>query len=158
MAKIQKNEKDTRVSMRQVPESALSLIRKFEGCKLKAYRCPAGKWSIGYGSTKGVYEGQEITQDQAEIMLLQDAQEACDAVLKRVRVPLSDCELSALVSFVFNEGKGNFKKSELLKKLNEGHYDAVPFQLMRWRYCKGVELGGLVRRRRAEASLWNLRA
>lgn len=152
--------------MRQVPQQALEIIKKFEGLKLKAYKDFGDKLTIGFGHTgKDVYECLEITKDQAEILLLNDAQKACNDVLSLVNVPLTDNELAALTSFCFNvgadidtddiaEGLGD---STLLKLLNAGHYDAVPAQLMRWRYCRGVELGGLVKRRRAEAALWNMR-
>ena len=142
--------------MRQVPQKAIELIRKFEGCKLKAYKCAAGKWTIGYGHTgKDVYEFLDITQDQAEIMLLQDAQEACDAVLRLVKVPLTDNELSALISLCFNIGMTNFKKSTLLRILNLGWYEQVPAQIMRWNKVNGEVLGGLSRRRAAESALWS---
>lgn len=143
---------------RQIPECALALIRTFEGLRLTAYRCPAGVWTIGYGHTRTAREGMTITQDKAEYLLLDDARAAGAVIDAAVKVPLTKNEFGALVSFVFNVGEGNFRRSTLLKQLNMGWHDQIPAQLMRWNKAGGVVLGGLSRRRTAEANVWRTKA
>lgn len=143
------------------------LIKAFEGLHavksdgtVRAYVCPAGKWTIGYGSTKGVRSGMNITKEEAEELLIKDVAVFEAAVNNRVKVPLSQNQFDALVSFVFNLGEGNFAKSTLLRKLNAGDYDAVPSELMRWNKARvnGVlqPLRGLTRRRAAEGALFTM--
>lgn len=140
--------------MRMINQAGIELIKSFESLRLKSYVCDGGKLTIGYGHTKGVKHGQEITESQADLFLLDDLQDAQQAVSALVRVLLNDNEYAALVSFVFNVGRGNLEKSTLLRLLNKGIYDTVPAQLMRWNKANGEELGGLTRRRKAEAELW----
>ncbi|RJQ54006.1 MAG: lysozyme [Desulfobacteraceae bacterium] len=141
-------------------ESGLKLVKGFEGCELKSYRCPAGVWTIGYGHTKNVVPDQTITEEEAEELLRSDMEECAECVDRSVKVPLTENQFSALVSFVFNLGTGSFQTSTLLKKLNAGDYDAIPMELARWVKATdpgtGVKktLPGLVRRRAAEAELW----
>lgn len=137
-----------------INEAGLALIKEFEGCRLEAYQCPAGMWTIGYGHTRGVAYGQSITQAQAEELLLQDVAQAANAVRNLVKVELNDDQLAALTSFVFNLGAKNLADSTLLRRLNEGDYECVPEQLERWVYAGGKKLPGLVRRRQAEAALF----
>lgn len=144
--------------MRMINKAGIDLIKSFESLKLKAYVCPAGKLTIGWGHTKGVYKGQEITLEQAEAFLLDDLQDAQRAVSGLVKVPLTDNEYAALVSFTFNVGVGQFRNSTLLKLLNKNMHDAIPAQLMRWNKVNGQEMGGLSRRRKAEVNLWNTRS
>jgi len=139
--------------------AGINLIKEFEGVRLKAYRCPADVWTIGVGHTSAagppvVKAGMEITNAQAMKILAQDLVQFEDGVESAVKVPLSQNQFDALVSFTFNVGLGAFGKSTLLKKLNAGQYDAVPAELMKWTKAGGRELPGLVRRRRAEAALW----
>lgn len=144
--------------MRMINKSGLELIKEFEGLQLRAYQCSAKRWTIGYGHTKGVYKGQEITLEQAEAFLLDDIQDAQSAVYGLVKVPLNDNEYAALVCFTFNVGVGHFRNSTLLNLLNKGWYDQIPAQLMRWNKANGEVLGGLSRRRAAEVKLWNTRS
>ncbi len=149
-----------------VSKDCIGLIKKFEGLhKVKedglvhSYRCPAGKWTIGYGSCKGVRSGMKITVKEAEDLLIEDIKEHQKAIFRYVEVPLTQGQFDALVSFVFNLGAGSFKNSTLLKKLNKGLYDEVPEQLLRWNKAR-VEgklkpLRGLTRRRAAEAAIFS---
>lgn len=143
----------------KVSKAGLNLIKEFEGVKLTAYKCPAGIWTIGIGHTAAagppkVEPGMTITLQEAYDILNRDLDQYEAAVNKFVKVPLSQNQFDALVSFVYNVGVGAFQKSTLLKKLNAGQYSAVPGELMKWTKAGGRELPGLVRRRRAEASLW----
>jgi lysozyme len=142
----------------KLTQEGIDLVKRFEGCRLKAYKCPAGVWTIGYGHTKGVKQNDVITQAQAEEYLAQDLQEAGKEVVRLVKVPLNDNQFSALCSFVFNVGAGNLQKSTLLKLLNQGQKDAVPEQLLRWTKSKGIVLRGLMARRLSEAILWTKNA
>lgn len=142
-------------------EAGFDLIKQFEGLRLKAYYCPAGVLTIGYGHTNldgtppRVVEGMTISAAMAEQILHKTVERNyAAAVRKLVKVPLSQSQFDALVSFTFNLGESALKKSTLLKRLNQGRYDAVPGELMKWTRAGGKELEGLVRRRRAEAAMW----
>jgi lysozyme len=137
-----------------VSETGIELIKKFEGCALKAYKCPAGVWTIGYGHTLGVNEGQNITKTQAEEYLKQDLKQFETAVNNLVNVPLNKNQFDAIVSFCYNLGAGNLKKSTLLKLLNKGDYKGAAEQFDHWVYAGGKKLNGLVKRRAAEKKLF----
>ena len=148
-----------------ISKEGVDLIKRFEGLhklgkddKIRAYRCPAGKWTCGWGSTKGVRSGTTWTRQEAEERLMADIEEHEHIVKQYVTVPLTQSQYDALVSFVYNLGGGNFRSSTLLKKLNQGLYDDVPEQLMRWNKArvdgKLTPLKGLTRRRSAEAAIF----
>jgi len=101
----------------KISDEGLSLIKHFEGCELKAYRCAANVLTIGYGSTKGVTEDMEITQEGAEELLQEEMHEYEGYINDMVKVPLEQHQFDAMVSWVFNLGSGNLGSSTLLKKL-----------------------------------------
>lgn len=140
-------------------KNGLDLIKEFEGCRLKAYKCPAGVWTIGYGHTgkvgdKPICEGMTITELMAETLLAIDLQQFEQAINTLVKKPLTQNEFDALVSFVFNIGIGNFQKSTLLKLLNQGNFELAAERFLDWKYSKGKVLTGLKRRRIAEKILF----
>jgi lysozyme len=140
-------------------DAGIALIKDFEGCKLSAYKCPAGVWTIGYGHTSlagppTVAEGMKISAVEATNILKRDLKQFENGVSAAVKVPLEQHQFDALVSFAFNVGLGALGKSTLLRKLNAGDCAAVPTELMKWVRAGGKELPGLVRRRRAEAGMW----
>ena len=137
-----------------IRDRGIALIKKFEGCELKAYQCSAGVWTIGYGHTKDVEEGDTISKDQAEEMLVEELHEYENYVNEYVNVALSQNQFDALVSWVYNLGPANLKSSTMLKVLNDGKYEDVPYQMKRWNKAGGKVLDGLVRRREAEALLY----
>ena len=139
--------------MRTSPHGIV-LIKHFEGCETKAYQCSADVWMIGYGHTRGVREGDEITEDKAQYMLLEDLKHFEGYVDRLVEVSLNQDQFDALVSWTFNLGPTNLKESTLLEKLNAGHYEEVPAQMARWNRSNGEILEGLKRRRAAEGLLW----
>ena len=139
--------------MRTSPHG-IALIKHFEGCETKAYQCSADVWTIGYGHTRGVREGDEITEDKAQYMLLEDLKHFEGYVDRLVEVSLNQDQFDALVSWTFNLGPTNLKESTLLEKLNAGHYEEVPAQMARWNRSNGEILEGLKRRRAAEGLLW----
>lgn len=131
-----------------------ALIRQFEGCRLSAYRCPAGIPTIGIGHTRGVKMTDRCSVQQADLWLTEDLQDAEAAVSSLVKVPLSQGQFDALVSFVFNLGAGAFKQSTLLKRLNAGLPIAAADEFKRWVNSDGVRLQGLVNRRAAEEAMF----
>jgi len=144
-----KRNKDMKIS-----QEGLSLIKKFEGCELEAYKCAAGVWTIGYGSTKGVKEGDTLTKEETDNLLLHEMDEYEGYVLEAVEMPLSQHQFDAIVSWTFNLGPSNLKASTMLKVLNKGNYEDVPAQIKRWNKAGGKVLEGLIRRREAEALLF----
>ena len=136
-------------------ERGTEMLKYFEGCKLTAYQDSVGVWTIGYGHTKGVYDGMTITQDQAEQMLLSELEEYEGYIENMVTVPLTQNQFDALVVWVYNLGPTNFKNSTLLKELNAGNYNAAGQEITRWNKAGGKVLAGLVKRREAEAELFN---
>ena len=132
----------------------LSLIKKFEGCELYAYQCSAGVWTIGYGHTKDVEPGMQITKEDADEMLVEELHEYESYINDFVTAPLSQNQFDALVSWVYNLGPANLKSSTMLKVLNAGDYDEVPAQMKRWNKAGGKRLEGLIRRREAESLLF----
>ena len=138
----------------KISAEGLALIKKFEGCELEAYQDAVGVWTIGYGHIKGVKEGMSITKQQAEEMLLEELIEYENYVLEAVNHQLDQCMFDALVSWTYNLGPSNLNASTMLKVLNAGDYDGVPEQIKRWNKAGGKVLTGLVRRREAEALLF----
>lgn len=137
-----------------VCDEAIEIIKKFEGLRLKAYKCPSGVWTIGYGHTKGVIKGQVITSEQAESLLMGDITEACHIVSDLIEIPLSNYQFSALVSFVFNVGYTRFAKSTIRKLINNGDLKRAVDQFDRWVYSGTTVLQGLVKRRAEEKALF----
>ena len=137
-----------------ISQEGLGLIKKFEGCELNSYKCAAGVWTIGYGSTHGIEEGMSISKSRAEELLLEDISEFEDHVMNNVKVSLNQNQFDAMVSWTFNLGAGNLKSSTLLKVLNGNDYEDVPEQIKRWNKAGGKVLEGLIRRREAEALLF----
>ena len=138
----------------QLSKTGIELLKHFEGCELKAYQDSVGVWTIGYGHTKGIYEGLEITQSEAEKMLVDELPEYEGYITDKVVPMLQQHEYDALVCWVYNLGPTNLSSSTLLKRLNAGEFKDVPFQMKRWDKAGGQPLLGLTRRRNAEALLF----
>jgi lysozyme len=143
--------------MRPIPPQALAIVKEFEGLKLVGYLCPAGVPTAGWGHTgPDVRVGVRYTRDKAEAWLRADLQHAANrlagVVKPDVLADLSDPQYAALLSFVFNLGA---KSSwTIWKRVNARKFDLVPPELMRFVNAGGKRLPGLVRRRGAEAALW----
>ena len=140
--------------MKTISQKGLSLIKKWEGLELEAYRDTGKVWTIGYGHTHEVRAGQKITPEQAEQFLREDLQQAESAVNRLVKKPLRQQEYDALVSFVFNIGEGQFKSSTMLKMLNKGDMLHAASQFMRWTFDNRKFIQGLEYRRRDEMNLF----
>ncbi len=139
----------------KISQRGIDLIKSFEGCKLTAYKCPAGVWTIGYGSTgPAIKEGLRWTQEQAEAALLKHVTEFESAVNSLVTVPITQAQFDALVSFVYNVGPRAFRESTMLDLLNDGDYSGAAGQFGRW-INKGTPAEpGLRRRREAERQMF----
>lgn len=137
-----------------VPAAALAFIKRFEGCSLTAYRCPAGRLTIGWGRTCGVREGDTCTQAQADAWLAEDVALFADGVRKLVKVPVTEGQFGALVSFAYNVGLSALANSTLIRKVNAGNFDGARDEFGRWVNAGGKRLDGLVRRRAAEAEMF----
>lgn len=140
---------------REVNDAGVTLVREFEGCRLDAYRCPAGIPTIGYGATgPDIRMGMRWTQEQADERLAEDLARFAAGVERLVQVDLTDNQFAAIVSFAFNVGLGALRDSTLLRKLNAGDYEGAADQLPRWNRGGGRVLAGLTRRRAAERDLF----
>tara|TARA_R110000787_G_scaffold49287_2_gene118317 strand:+ start:799 stop:1242 length:444 start_codon:yes stop_codon:yes gene_type:complete len=138
----------------KISDEGLELIKKFEGCETKAYQDSVGVWTIGYGHTKNVKEGDEISEDYAMSMLKEEIVEYEQYIENLIDISLSQCEFDALCSWVYNLGPTNLKESTLLKELNHANFERVPDEIKRWNKAGGKVLDGLKRRREAEALLF----
>lgn len=136
--------------------SGVKAIQKHEGLVLTPYQDAVGVWTIGYGHTGAEFAqgGKPITKAKATELLKQDLKEAENAVNSLVKVPLSQPAFDSLSSLVFNIGIGAFRKSTLLKKLNEGDYLGAADEFPKWRKGGGKVLPGLVRRRADERAMF----
>jgi len=129
----------------------IELIKEIENFVPKVYICPGGYPTIGFGHKIQKNEKFDtITEKEGELLLQNDLSIAEKAIDKLVKVPLSQFQYDALVSFVFNIGQGNFKDSTMLKLLNKGEYKKASSEFKRWIYSGGKILEGLVFRRRVE--------
>jgi lysozyme len=144
----------------KVNADGYALLKKFEGCRLKAYLCPANVWTIGYGNTfyengMKVKEGDVITQQRAEELAKFIIDQFAVTIAPFIQKPLTDNQFSACVSLAYNIGTSGFKRSSVFKKLNINPNDptiADSFKL--WNKGGGKVLAGLVKRREAEIQLY----
>lgn len=142
---------------------AIDLLKRLEGCRLKAYQDNAGVWTIGYGHTgPGVHEGLTWTQEQADAQLNDDVQRFVWGVSAALlnEPPLTENQFSALVVFAFNVGLMAFRGSSALRDIRFGQFKMVPADLAKWNKIhdkSGVMMvdPGLEKRRAAEIDLWN---
>ena len=141
--------------MRTINEAGLALIKSFETCQLVAFKpTPNDVWTIGWGRTRGVNQGDTCTQEQADAWLLEDCAEAETCVEDNVTAALNDNEFSACVCLAYNIGCHAFENSTLVHMLNQADYNGAEAQFARWNKQGGRILNGLTRRRAAEAALF----
>lgn len=138
-----------------ISKRGISFIKRWEECRLAAYRDGGGVWTIGYGHTGHVLAGLVINHQQAEDLLRSDIQVAERGIRQAVEVPLSQNEYDALTSFVFNIGETQFFGSTLRARLNNCDYQAAADQFPRWCYDNGKMVKGLLNRRRDERLLFS---
>ena len=136
-------------------DKGLALIRQFEGCRLKAYQCPAGVWTIGYGWTHGVKPNDHWTQSHAEEMLIKGLDQYENAVQSAIGMNKTTTnQFSAFVSICYNIGVGNFVKSSMLRHHKAGDYAKAADAFLLWNKAGGKVLNGLIKRRQAERALY----
>lgn len=154
--------------MLHLTDKGLSLIKRFEGFSPTVYVCPAGYWTIGFGhmlrafdrnrDTRRFMSGNPypagITREEADEMLIADLRKYEAAVARLITVPLQNEQFDALVSFTYNLGAGALQRSTLRRKVNGGFHDEVPHEFSKWVWGGGRKLPGLVKRREAEAGLY----
>lgn len=144
--------------MKKTSTAGKDLIKIHEGFRAKAYLCPAGVPTIGFGTTriKGspVQMNMIITTDEANVFLEEDLKDFENAVNTLVAVELTQNQFDSLVSFVYNVGIGNFRNSTLLRLLNQGKYKEAAQQFPRWNKANKKVLPGLTKRRNDEMNLF----
>ncbi len=135
-------------------EKAIELIKEFESLRTRAYRCPAGVWTIGWGHTAGVKRGDSITEAEAERLLRADVADL-GRRLRQTGVALSTNREAALLSFAYNVGFDALRRSTLWRKVRANATDpTIGEEFGRWKYAGGRVMAGLVRRRAKEAALY----
>jgi lysozyme len=140
--------------MHPINAKGLALIRDFEGFSAVAYLCPAGVWTIGYGFTQGVKEGDTITREAADARLAYEVDAFATGVANLISRPANENELAAMTSLAFNIGLAAFGRSTVLRAHNRGDTDAAARAFGLWNKAGGKVLRGLTRRRSAEAALY----
>ena len=142
----------------QVSRAAIDLIKRFEGFRPKAVRLPDGRWMIGYGHTLSARQGAEVSETDAEALLIYDLIAIAHAVNEWVYTPLTQNQFDALCSFAFNLGLDNFRRSAVLRRLNEGALLQAACAMELWRKAEfegeEIVIDALVRRRSAEKALF----
>ena len=138
----------------KISQKGIDLIKKFEGCKLYAYRDSVGVATIGYGHIKGVKMGMSITQQQAE-MFLKDDIKPVETFLNGMGINYTQGQFDALTSWIFNLGQGNFKSSTMYKYIVARKPDLeITDQMVKWHNAGGKPLIGLMKRRCSEANMF----
>jgi len=139
----------------QIPDELIALIKKSEGCKLKAYLCPRGIPTIGYGSTgEDVSLGMTWTQEMADDRLRRDIEKFVRATRELCPTLETAQQVAAIADFAYNTGINALSKSTLRKRILEKKWWSVEHELNRWVHCNGKVLNGLVTRRKAEVELF----
>lgn len=132
----------------------IDIVRKWEGCKLKAYQDIVGVWTIGYGHTGDVHAGMEITQDEAIDLLNEDLERFRACVMEAIKVDVTASMYAAMVSLAFNIGCSAFKGSTLVKKVNARNFKDAAEEFLRWNKAGGRVVQGLINRRKDERELF----
>jgi len=140
-------------------KASLDLIKRWEGCKLKAYKCSAGVWTVGYGLTTNagfieVGPDTAITQAEADWYLEKTVEKFLAEIKPAITAPINENELGAFTSLAYNIGPTAFRKSSALRHFNQGSKDKVPNALRMWRKAGGKVVKGLINRREAEVDLF----
>lgn len=141
----------------RINAKGLALLKRFEGCRLTAYKDVGGILTIGWGHTGfDIKPNQVITQQEADRLLEHDLEgvEAGTWALLRVPIMLSSNQFSALVCFSYNCGLGALAGSTLMKKINECQFDDAALEFLKWNHVNGQPIAGLTRRRVAEKILF----
>ncbi len=141
-------------------KQGIQIIQHFEGLKLRPYKCPAGLWTVGYGTLIG--NGKTLppewnrlfTVSECTALLFEELRSKEKGILRYVRVPLTQNQFDAIVSFVYNLGLGAFQRSTLRRKINRGDFLGASQEFIKWNKAGGKVLAGLTRRRISETALF----
>ena len=143
------------VKMTSLQKKAFDIITKFEGWKSSVYTCPAGKKTVGWGFTSPEYIRKgSMTRNEADKILVNYIDSLGSYLDGQVQVKLSENQKAALISFVYNIGRGNFEKSTMLKKINKKDFGGAASEFAKWNKSKGKVLSGLTSRRADERALF----
>jgi lysozyme len=142
-----------------INQAGIDLIKQWEGCKLKSYKCSAGVWTVGYGLTSraGFIEvgpDTTITQEEADWYLEQVVSDFASKIRPMITAPINENQFAAFVSLAYNIGVSGFKKSSALRRFNAGQIMEVPAAMRMWKKAGGKTVQGLVNRREAEVKLF----
>lgn len=140
--------------MKHINAAGIRLVKDFEGCLTEARQDIVGVWTIGYGHTEGVKEGDTITPNKAHSLLVDELESFAEDVLFSCTSKPNDNELAAMTSLAYNVGINGFRKSTVLKCHNKGDKDAAARAFAMWNKAGGKVVKGLSRRRAAEAALY----
>ena len=138
----------------------LAIIRKYEGCRLRAYLCPANKWTIGWGNTvyedgSAVKKGDVITQQRADALFIAITNKFAIEIRPLITATINDNQFGSLLSFAYNAGTARFRNSTLLRLVNANpNNPLIRDEFMKWNKSGGQVLNGLTRRRADEADLY----
>ncbi|WP_281629193.1 lysozyme [Vibrio sp. St2] len=120
-------------------QRGLEHIANLEGCRTEAYQCSANVWTLGLGHTSNVKRGDTVNNEQIARNFIADVQLAESTVNKHLNAEITQAQFDVLVSFVFNLGAGNFKRSTMLKLFNQGKHEKACLELQRWVYVNGKD-------------------
>lgn len=153
-----------------ITANGVSLLRKWEGMALTPYKDVGGRETVGFGHLMTRQERvdqaiflpvsrewvplRDFDEEAAERLLREDCHAFARAVYHFVKAPLNQNQRDALICFTFNVGTGALLRSSLLRRLNDGNFEAVPGEMMRWCRVDGEVVEGLKNRRKAEVALW----
>lgn len=142
-----------------VNQAGMNLIKRWEGCKLKAYKDVAGVWTVGYGLTTAagfieVGPDTTLTQEEADRYLEQAVNKYADGIRSAITAPINENQFAAFVSLAYNVGIYGVRRSSAVRRFNAGQLDKVPRAIRAWNKAGGRVVQGLVNRREAEVELF----
>lgn len=135
------------------PAVAVPFVKEKEGLRLKAYKCSANRWTIGYGHTHGVHEGMTIDLQTAERFLLDDIQNVVEELTPHVKTTVTEGQFVALISLAFNVGAPAVIRSRMLRYFNAGNMEKMRIEFLDFNRVNRVPNDALTRRRQSELDL-----
>lgn len=142
-----------------IPDQAVDIVKRFEGFRPKAYLCPAGVWTVGYGTTSAagvaeVHAQTTVSEPEAELWLILTLSKFAKKIRPLIRCLMTSNEWAAMLSLAYNIGVNAFRRSSVLRHFNAGEKTRAADAFLLWKKAKGKVLKGLVVRREAERDLF----